>query len=249
MWNLEYELIAILLLSAVIGLIMGRFLCKSKESEEKSKNLRLLRSHKALEVEFNKSQNRLNEQISTNHTYEDALSEQKQSISNLTTRLNSSSKHEAIHLEELKVLEKYKTRYEALNKEFGLQSELVEKLKNEKSSKIETIDGLKTDGSTLEHNLSSLQDKHKNTLIELEQLDFVSQKQKKQIDELLIRENELTEKLKNSKIKKKERLDFLEKEYEKVSSLLNSTIDERDDLISRIRAISSVVGAVGVAKE
>jgi predicted RNase H-like nuclease (RuvC/YqgF family) len=162
MWNLELELIAIILIAAVIGLIMGRFLCKSGEADEKAKNVSNITAYKALEINFQKSEERLGEQVSVNHVHEDNIAEQEQNILNLKTKLTSSDKHSTKCLEDLKVLEKYKTRFEALTKEFNLQVEQIEVLKGVKSTNIETIDGFETSSRILEQNFSSLTDEHAN---------------------------------------------------------------------------------------
>ena len=246
MWNLEYELIAILLVAAIIGLLMGRFLCKSGESEEKIKKSRVITAYKALQVDFDKAEERLSEQVSLNHMHEDSIAQHEQTIANLSTRLDSSDKHGAQHLDDLKVLEKYKTRFEGLSKEFGIQNKQIESLKDEKSSNIETIHAFETNTKILEETLSSLDEKYEETAQVLEDVSLLSQDQKKSIDELSLREKELIEQLDNYKIDRHDRLEFLEKEYKEVAEKLNIVIDERDDLVARIRAISSVVGAIGV---
>jgi chromosome segregation ATPase len=235
MWNLELELIAILLTAAIIGLLMGRFLCKSGEAEEKAKKASIITAYKALEIDFKKSEERLAEQVSLNHEYADNIAEQEQNILNLETKLSSSDKHSSKCLEELKVLEKYKTRFEALSREFNLQVEQIETLKGIKSTNIETIDGFETSSRILEQNFSSLSTEHAKTSEILEHVSTLSKEQQEEID-----------KLKNAKIERNERLEFLEKEYPTLVEKLNISIADRDDLMARIRAISSVVGAVGV---
>jgi len=238
MWNLEYELIAILLTAAVIGLLMGRFLCKSGEADEKAKKANIITAYKALDIEFKKSEERLTEQLSLNHDHADNIAEQEQTILNLETKLTSSNKHSSKCLEELKVLAKYKTRYEALTKEFELQVQQIEALKGVKSTNIETIDGFETSSRILEQNYNSLSEEHAKTSKILEHVSKLSQEQQEEI-----------EKLKNTKIEKNERLEFLEKEYPILVDKLNVSIADREDLMARIRAISSVVGAVGVEEE
>ncbi len=235
MWNLELELIVIILTAAIIGLLMGRFLCKSGEAEEKAKKASIITAYNALEIDFKKSEERLAEQLSVNHLYEDTIAEREQSILNLTTKLTSSEKHGAKHLEDLKVLEKYKTRFEALTKEFELQVKQIETLKGVKSTNTETIDGFETSSRILEQNFFTLTKEHAKTTEILEHITRLSQEQKEEID-----------KLKNSKIEKHERLAFLEEEYGEIIEKYNTAVEARDDLMARIRAISSVVGAVGV---
>ena len=249
MWNLEYELIAILLITATIGLFMGRFLCKSGETEEKIKKSRIITSYKSLQVDFNKSEERLAEQVSLNQTHEDTLAQQAQEIVNLTTQLNTSDKHSAKHLEELKVLEKYKTRFEALSSEFEIQNKQIESLKDEKSTNIESLHSFETNTRILEQNFSSLSSKYEETTLAFKEIIELSEEQKKQIEEFIMNERELLGKLENHKIDKEERLHFLEEEYDRLISKLNILIEEKEDLTTRIRAISSVVGAVGVEEE
>ena len=237
MWNLELELIAIILIASIIGLFMGRFLCKSGEADEKAKKMSIITAHNGLKLEFKKSEERLAEQVSLNHVYEDKIAEQEQSILNLETKLASSDKHSLKCLEELKVLEKYKARFEALTKEFALQVKHIEALKSIKSTNIETIDGLETSYKILEQNFASLTDEHTKTSEILEHVTTLSKEQKEEI-----------EKLKNAKVERNERLEFLEKEYPQLVDKLNTSITDREDLMSRIRAISSVVGAIGVEK-
>jgi chromosome segregation ATPase len=177
----------------------------------------------------------LAEQVSLNHEYADNIAEQEQNILNLETKLSSSDKHSSKCLEELKVLEKYKTRFEALSREFNLQVEQIETLKGIKSTNIETIDGFETSSRILEQNFSSLSTEHAKTSEILEHVSTLSKEQQEEID-----------KLKNAKIERNERLEFLEKEYPTLVEKLNISIADRDDLMARIRAISSVVGAVGV---
>ena len=246
MWNLEYELIAVLLVAALIGLLMGRFLCKSGESEEKIKKSRVITAYNALQADFDKSEERLAEQVSITQHYEDTIAQQEQSIANLSTRLDSSDKHGAQHLDDLKVLEKYKTRFEALSNEFEVQTVQIEKLKDEKSANVETIHNFETSSRILEQNLATLTDKHDETTEAFEEVTALSEEQKKEIEALVLSEESLREALKNYKIDKHERLDFLEEEYDKLVKELNVVIEEREDLVARMRAISSVVGAVGV---
>ena len=237
MWNLELELIAVILTAAIIGLLMGRFLCKSGEAEQKAKKASIITAYKALELEFEKSEERLSEQVSLSHVYEDNLAEQEQSILNLQTKLASSDKHSTKCLEDLKILEKYKTRFEALTKEFNLQVKQIEDLKGIKSSHRETIDDLRTSHKILEQNHKSLIEQHAKTSEILEQVTTLSEEQQEEI-----------EKLKNIKIERNKRLEFLEEEYPQLVDKLNVSIADREDLMTRIRAISSVVGAVGVEK-
>ena len=235
MWNLELELIAIILIASIIGLFMGRFLCKSGEADEKAKKMSIITLHNGLKLEFKKLEERLAEQVSLNHSYEDKIAEQEQTILNLETKLASSEKHSIKCLEELKVLEKYKARFEALSKEFELQVKQIEALKSIKSTNIETIEGLETSYKILEQNFTSLTDEHAKISEILEHVRTLNKEQKVEI-----------EKLKNAKVERNERLEFLEKEYPKLVDKLNISIADREDLMSRIRAISSVVGAVGV---
>jgi len=235
MWNLELELIAILLIAAIIGLFMGRFLCKSGEADEKAKKMSIITAYKSLEIDFKKSEERLAEQLSLNHTHEDNIATQEQNILNFKTKLASSDKHSANCLEELKILEKYKTRFEALSKEFNIQTEQIETLKGVKSTNTETIDGFETSSRILEQNFASLSDEHAKTSEILEHVTTLSKEQQEEIS-----------KLKNTKIERSERLEFLEKEYPLLVDKLNISIADREDLMARIRAISSVVGAVGV---
>jgi chromosome segregation ATPase len=246
MWNLEYELIAILLITAIIGLLMGRFLCKSGESDEKIKKEKVVRAYQDLQVVNTLSEKRLKEQTLANQEQEDSIAELEQMVSNLKTQLNSSDKHGAEHLEQLKVLQKYQTRFEALSIEFSVQEKQLEKLKEEKREHIENIEALETSNGILGQSLESLEEVHEVSEENLERVSADNEEHRIKIEELLSIEKELRESLENYKIEKHERLEYLEKEYAQVVEKLNFVIDEKEDLMSRIRAISSVVGAVGV---
>jgi chromosome segregation ATPase len=246
MWILENELIAILLITAIIGLLMGRFLCKSGESEEKIKKEKVLRAYQALQVVSTSSEKRLKEQTFANQEQEESIAQLEQMVSNLKTQLNASEKHGAEHLDELKVLQKYQTRFEALSREFTVQEKQLEKLKEEKREHIENIEALETSNGILGQSLESLEEVHEVSEESLETVRAENEKHRTQIAELLNSEKELRESLENYKIEKHDRLEYLEKEYVQVVEKLNFVIDEKEDLMSRIRAISSVVGAVGV---
>jgi len=246
MWSLEYELIAILLLAAIIGLLMGRFLCKSGENDERVKKKKVMGAYQSLKEAYSKGEERLVTQVSLNQEQEDSIAELEQMVSNLKTQLNSSDKHGAEHLDQLKVLQKYKTRFEALSNEFKLQESQIERLKEEKRGHIENIEGLETSNGILGQSLESLEEMHEVTEENLENLTELNEEQRKKLEELTLSEEALRVQLDNYKMEKHDRLEFLEKEYAVVAEKLNLVIDEKEDLMSRIRAISSVVGAVGV---
>lgn len=266
MWNLEYELIAILLLTAIIGLIMGRFLCKNGETEERLKKQNIITAFKSAQVDLKYNEDKVTEQSSVITKQNEQISQLEEKISNFDMNLKSSERQRVTLLENLKELEKYKSRFEALTKEFNLQSEMVEKLKNTKGTNIEEIEGLRTSVNVLEKNKQILEtkevkletqlkttlDSNKTQAENITELQQLNEKNIKKIHELTQdMEKKMLELTKLQSYKNDmsidiERLSFLETEYESLAENFNKLIEERDDLLSRIRAISSVVGAVGV---
>lgn len=291
MWSLEYELIAILLLVAIIGLFMGRFLCKSGETEERLQKKRIISTLKSTQIDLEKSEEKITEQTSLLTQQKEHISQLEEDIVNLNMRLNSSETQRVALLENLKELEKYKSRFEALSKEFQVQSQIVERLKGEKESKIEEVEGLNTsikvlqqNKQELEHQTSKLKeelevalDSNRGQNQQIKELHQLNDNHIKTINEITKQQEELNQKLTQSlaeleqlqtelQAKEKayeklnnayseyqnginvdsERLAFLEKEYEELGKNFNTILVERDDLLSRIRAISSVVGAVGI---
>ncbi len=285
MWNLEYELIAILLLAAIIGLIMGRFLCKSAESEEKIKKDKIAYAFKSAQSDLKEQLGIIETQQESIKTKERNISELEQKNSNLIARLSSSDEESHKLLEELKTLEKYKARFEALSREFDVQENLVETLKAQKGSTLEEIEQFKVQTNTLNQNMENLEKeraeltnhKEKQELL-LDELLTVNKNQEKRIDELHILRDEnsisleqgtqyqakleqrVEELTKAFELKSSEYLQ-MEEEYGSYKASFNEAkqleleetkerlYSEREDLLGRLRAISSVVGAVGVEEE
>ncbi|MCK4442588.1 MAG: hypothetical protein KAU90_11335, partial [Sulfurovaceae bacterium] len=212
------------LLIAVIGILMGRFLCKNGEHKEIEKRTKIIHAFKTSQNELKINQEKLQEQSIKIRELEDTIDKKEQKISNIKTNLVSSDKQRVKLLEELKVLEKYKIKFESLENEFRIQSTMIEKLKSEKIINQDKIDRFKI-------------------LIEkLKTKDRAYQKLKNKLESV---ENKYVEfkikyNLNNDKLKN------LEKENKEIYNLLEDIEDEREDLIERLRAISSVVGAVGI---
>ncbi len=281
MWSLEYELIAILLLAAIIGLIMGRFLCKSGESEEKIKKEKVTYAFNALQSDVKKQLITIEEQQDSINEKERNISDLEQTVANLSTRLVTSDAQSQTVLEELKVLEKYKMRFEALNKEFDVQVNFIETLKAQKRGALEKIEKYKVEVNRLEQSIINLEEKNSkiiaNQEIQEKHLDALirtNKNQDKTINELstLKEKNRLSlehgtkrEALMNQQLQENssiiEQLKDIEEEYHlykesfnkekllKLEEHLEKLYVEREDLISRLRAISSVVNAVGVEEE
>ena len=281
MWNLEYELIAILLLTAIIGLIMGRFLCKSGESEEKIKKEKVIYALNSLQSDTKKQLTTIEEQQDIINEKERNISDLEQRVANLSSRLVSSDEQSQTLLEELKGLEKYKIRFEALTKEFDVQENFIKTLKVQKREALEVIEEYKGEVKRLKENIVNLEKNNSETIANKEQqtkrLDALIQTNKKQ-DKII---NELTalkekakvslehagkrEALMNQQLQENssiiEKLKDMEAEYysykesfnkEKLLNLeehIEKLYVEREDLTSRLRAISSVVNAVGVEEE
>jgi len=154
MLNLEFELIAILILVAVIGILMGRFLCKNGENEEREKKEKIIHAYKALKNEFDISQDKIQEQLLSLKELENHLALAKQEIENSNARLKSSDVQRDKLLSELKNLEKYKPKFESLDREFKLQSKIVEGLKNEKIANQKEIADFKIISNRLNKTIS-----------------------------------------------------------------------------------------------
>lgn len=154
MLNLEFELIAILILVAVIGILMGRFLCKNGENEEREKKEKIIHAYKALKNEFDISQDKIQEQLLSLKELENHFALAKQEIENSNARLKSSDVQRDKLLSELKNLEKYKPKFESLDREFKLQSKIVEGLKNEKIANQKEIADFKIISNRLNKTIS-----------------------------------------------------------------------------------------------
>ncbi len=281
MWNLEYELIAILLLTAIIGLLMGRFLCKSGESEEKRAKDKVSYSLKSAQSDLVSLQVKADNQQESIKINEKNISQLEQDKSNLISRLESSELQAQTLLLELKELEKYRTRYEGLSKEFEVQSEAMEQLRTQKGSGLEEIEQFKVQTNTLKQNIANMEEEnsgivaYKNKQEELlDELVTVNKNQEKTIQELTLLKDENSVRLEEGEklqteleqqvkenLEEIEKLKEIEEEYlvykeafneKKLLQLeerLELLYEEREDLTSRLRAISSVVNAVGVEEE
>jgi chromosome segregation ATPase len=281
MWNLEYELIAILLLTAIIGLIMGRFLCKSGESEEKRAKEKVSYSLKSAQSDLVSLQVTTENQQESIKKNEQIISLLEQDKSNLISRLESSELQSQTLLLELKELEKYRTRHEALTKEFEVQSEAMEQLKAQKGSSLEEIEQFKVQTNTLKQNIANMEEENSGIVAYknkqeklLDELVTINKNQDKTIYELTLLKDENTLRIEEyskfqieleEQVKENlleiEKLKELEEEYNvykeafneekllKLEERLEVLYEEREDLTSRLRAISSVVNAVGVEEE
>ena len=281
MWNLEYELIAILLLTAIIGLIMGRFLCKSGESEEKIKKEKVIYALNSLQSDTKKQLTTIEEQQDIINEKERNISDLEQRVANLSSRLVSSDEQSQTLLEELKGLEKYKIRFEALTKEFDVQENFIKTLKVQKREALEVIEEYKGEVKRLKENIVNLEKNNSETIANKEQqtkrLDALIQTNKKQ-DKIINELTALKEKAKVSLEHAGKREALMNQQFQENSSIIEQLKDieeeyhlykesfnkekllkleehieklyvEREDLISRLRAISSVVNAVGVEEE
>ncbi|MCK5855022.1 MAG: hypothetical protein KAG56_07350 [Sulfurovaceae bacterium] len=282
MLNLEFELIAILILVAVIGVLMGRFLCKSGESEEREKKKKVIHAFKSSENELDLSRESSRKHLLRLKQQEEKIAKQEQEISNSKTKVDSSDTQRIELLDELKVLEKYKSRFESLEREFKLQNKISDGLKEEKIANQKEIADfkilidelnknilhLKKNQSEVEkeHTLNKrlLTDKereHDKLLTDVHQEHQLKLKDKDALHESLEKNknqdyNELKKELESVEREYEafklnhsldnERLQKLEIDNEKIYHTLESIALEKEDLVARLRAISSVVGAVGI---
>lgn len=269
MLSLEYEIGIFLTISAIIGVLMGRFLCKSGETEERIKKEKFIKSFKSSQLELKKSETMLqNFKIDIKDSQE-KIAILEQEITNLNTKLSSSDTQRMKILDDLRELEKYETRFKALNSEFELQSNLIKELQKDKSFYIQKLESSDTFTKILKEKLSQtkeksdkiiiinnkqtkelkdLNDTYKNNITlkeKLEKLEKMFNIRNSEYDKIYSKYNDY----KTLIIKDDKRLIFLEKEYLEATQLLDITLIQRDDLLSRIRAISSVVNAVGVENE
>ena len=304
MLNLELELIAILILTAVIGVLMGRFLCKSGEHDEREKKEKVIHAYKSIQNELEISRERVKEQFYALKELEDTVARGEQEITNFNTKLLSSDTQRKKLLEELKVLEKYKPRFESLTKEFEIQAKTLERLNEEKIANQKEISDFKILTNELHKQISNLKGNQKDSESSAtklkEKLDEQRNLYEKKIEEQEIKYKEMISLIKEkhqsqqaskeevheeleekSRLKYKEmlenkseelnllkkeldsvedeyeafkinysldndRLEKLESDHQAIYHTLESIVAERDDLMGRLRAISSVVGAVGV---
>ena len=295
MLDLEFELIAILILTAVLGLLMGRFLCKSGENDEREKKNKIIHAFKASQNELEINRAKIIEQSRILQETQDIIAGHEQEINNFSTKLLSSDTQRGKLLDELKALEKYKSRFESLNREFKLQSKILDGIKSEKIADQKEIADFKILTNELKKNIAHLKEKQReseeiivNLNERIKEQNSVAQKseveQEKKYKEMLTskeREHETllqsTNKKYQSQLESKtkaydelkkelesvkeeyekfkinhtletDRLDALESDNAKIYHTLETIVVERDDLLARLRAISSVVGAVGIDK-
>ncbi len=264
MLSLGLELIAIFLLVAVIGVLMGRFLCKSGESEEREKRKKVIYAYESTLKELEFQKNRVEEYATQLQLKEDYIAQCEQNIHSLNTKLDSSNQERKQLLEELKVLDKYKSKFESLDKEFKIHSKMLEQLKDEKINNQKEIADFKILTNELNKNISSLEENREELEKEILSLNNQLKEQKEHYEKLIQQINELHEEDKSKALEEyqeiksdyenfvethnldSDRLLTLEIENEKMYHLLNSVEIERDDLLNRLRAISSVVEAVGI---
>jgi chromosome segregation ATPase len=239
MWSLESELIIVLLVASFIGLLMGRFLCKNGESEER------IEKEKVLYALTDAKNNFLNQEIMLKKLQEhlkekeEHIAELEQHNNNILTQFNTSDNQRILLLKELQVFEKYKSRFEALTTEFEVQTELIKNLNQEKRVCLEKMDS----SQALIERLSEKNIKILEKSSELSQIIEKANLEIERLKKLVVSLEVHKEKFNDEKIKK-----FIEIEKYLRAELENIEI-ERDDLVSRLRAISSVVGAVGVEEE
>ncbi len=304
MLSLGYELIAIFLLVAVIGVLMGRFLCKSGESEEREKKKKFIYAYESTQKELVFQQNRVEEYASQLQLKEDYIAQYEQTIHNLNTKLESSNQERKRLLEELKVLDKYKSKFESLDNEFEIQAKMLEELKDEKINNQKEIADFKILTNELNKNIANMQKNIGELEEEVAYLNENQKDNKEHYEGVIQKANEAHEAYKINilkehkeykiktlkeyeaykvetlkeqeahKAKMLKEYDELEKSYrelkseyqefvethnldsdrlatleidnEKMYHILKSVEMERDDLLNRLRAISSVVGAVGI---
>lgn len=326
MLSLGIELIVVLLLMAVVGLLMGRFLCKSGESDEKEQKKKVIHAFQTSQSELEISRERVKEQSLNMTELEDTIARREQHIRNMETKLLSSDKHRVKLLEELKTLEKYKARFESLTEEFDVQKSELEILKSDKIENQKKIDGFKISTNRLNKTIFNSKSSEVELESEIEKLDQTVNRQKeayrestskrekkyeeliqeshkkhqeklnskdnaydklqhqkeKAYREMLESKEEAYETLEKSRTKiyqnmlesknelyqelreelesveseyeefkinynlDSDRLNTIEEENQKIYNTLDTIAHERDDLLARLRAISSVVGAVGI---
>jgi chromosome segregation ATPase len=239
MWSLEYELIIVLLVASFIGLLMGRFLCKNGESEERIEKEKALYAFADARNDLLKQEAMLKKVQENLKEKEERVSELEQHNNNIYTQFSTSDDQRVTLLEELQELEKYKSRFEALTNEFELQSELIKELNREKRVHLEEIESSQALIESLTEKNIKILEKSNALSTTVEEYNLEIERLKEQV--VLLEAHK--EKFNDEKIK-----EFTEIEKYLRDELRNIEI-ERDDLVSRLRAISSVVGAVGVEEE
>ncbi|MEA2029514.1 MAG: hypothetical protein U9N49_11140 [Campylobacterota bacterium] len=273
MLSLEFEIVIILTLFAIVGFLLGRFLCKSGEIEERQAKEELSKSLELTQLELQKSHTIQQELKDTISNHEQKVSNLEQDIANNNTQMLSLNSQKSQLLDNLRQLEKYEARFKALSNEFNLQANAMDELKKDKSLTIQKLDESNTFNTILKQKLSELQtrsdkikanndilseklimlsnaDKNAKVLKDkIDQLNTALNTKNSQYDTLHSKYTVLSSEYKNYKdaiTQNDDRLVFLENEYQKSSEILEEITAQRDDLLARIRAISSVVDAVGV---
>jgi len=184
MLDLEIELIVVLIIVAIIGIVMGRFLCKSGEKEEREEKKKVIYAYKTAQHQIGIYENQIDEHTVENHQLESQLSDFKQKYNNAQTALNISDNQREKLLKDLKVLEKYKSRFEALQNEFKLQNILLDELKGQKIKNLEKIGELETIKSNQEKSILNLNKKYQDSNSEIARLEAIIRQKDLSTEEL-----------------------------------------------------------------
>ncbi|HHH49831.1 MAG TPA: DUF1049 domain-containing protein [Saprospiraceae bacterium] len=252
MWNLEYELTLILIVAAIIGWFMGRFVCKSNEHQERSNNKALNKENQRLEALIAEKDTEIHAISNKVMSKNDQIKELEHENNTANTLLETLKHEHESNLSQLQKLKPFQAQFEQLSQDYDVQSQQIiqhkttlQKLQEElnktqvkladytkKAAELEQQNALlnkKID--TLNHQLNNSQD------------EYGSQKDK--FIELVERYNELKKEAESNQ----EKVEKAAQDKQILKQKISQITEENGDLISRLRAISSVVGAVGTEGE
>ena len=249
MLNLELELLGILILVAVIGLLMGRFLCKNGEYTERAEKEKSINEYKTLHSELESILTRENKQLYIIKELNDKLIEQEDKIDSFNSKQFSLNTQREELLRELHAMEIYKPKFKSLKKEYDIKLKEIDKLKEDNIINKKIISNFEISTNELDRKLEYIKEKNLKFKDNINRYQAQLQSKTKELElskkEIKSVESDYAEfkinyNLNNNKIK------MLESDNKKLYHTLENIVFERDNLLSRLRAISSVIGVVGI---
>ena len=166
MWNLEYELALILISAAIIGWIMGRFVCKSNEHKERSNNKALANENQRLEKLLTDKDTEIHKAGSKILAKNDQIIELEHRNNTTKTMLDTLRHEHDSTLSQLQTLKPFQAKFKQLSEDYDKQSQQIVQFKSDLQKHQEELNSSHALSNKQQAQLSE----YKKKIAELEQI-------------------------------------------------------------------------------
>ena len=229
MWNLLTELSLLFLIAILIGWLMGRYLCKSGEIDERNQKESFLKEKTHLATTLQQRDGEYQKALQKINTNEKLIAEHEQKISSLHGQLDALSNEKEKLLENLQELSQVETLLKALTEDHQHEQKQHRRYRNKSIELTDQRDNLINVRNTLNDKLNTAESQLQSKIFELENMSTRTKEQKSTIKRL---EHEKDDLIQAVKLDKAQLTQELEREKDKAILRLET---ERDKEIQRLK--------------